>query len=463
MDRPRHANSFINTRIERFYTSQPITPHVSEKSIVAYPHSDHDIILLTLDLDHQPRGSGYWHFNNTLLDDAIFGIEIQEFWTQWRTEKTRFPSPLEWWEAAKQNFKRIAIKRSTKLRKLAGMERNKLERDLPYLKQKTTTGIPADVGQYLLAKQQLSDLEQRDLEAVKIRAKARFAEEGEKSTRYFYSLEQKKQADRSIQTLTKDNLDTVTSTRDILFETRAFYKKLYTAKAINPDTQRSFFDISIPQLSSSDRQSCELPLSTSELEHALKKMENNKSPGIDGLTSNFYKHFWPILGPDITQVFNYCFQHGLLTRTQRRGIITLIYKKGDRTKLQNWRPITLLTTDYKILTKALANRLTNVLPSIIHSDQTACIPGRTINDNLSLIRDVIAYSNENNTPLALISIDQLKAFDRTSHSFLFSTLEHFGFGPQFIRWIKLIYNSVSSSVKVNGWLTSFINLERGLR
>ena len=124
MDRPRHANSFINTRIDRFYTSQPITPHVSENSIVAYPHSDHDIILLTLDLDHQPRGSGYWHFNNTLLDDAIFGIEIQEFWTQWRTEKTRFPSPLEWWEAAKQNFKRIAIKRSTKLRKLTGMERN---------------------------------------------------------------------------------------------------------------------------------------------------------------------------------------------------------------------------------------------------------------------------------------------------------------------------------------------------
>ena len=90
------------------------------------------------------------------------------------------------------------------------MERNKLERDLPYLKQKATTGIPADVGQYLLAKQQLSDLEQRDLEAVKIRAKARFTEEGEKSTRYFYSLEKKKQADRSIQTLTKDNLDTVT-------------------------------------------------------------------------------------------------------------------------------------------------------------------------------------------------------------------------------------------------------------
>ena len=67
--------------------------------------------------------------------------------------------------------------------------------------------------------------------------KARFTEEGEKSTRYVYSLEKKKKADKSIQTLTKENRDTITSTRDILIETLALYKQLYTADAINPDTQ----------------------------------------------------------------------------------------------------------------------------------------------------------------------------------------------------------------------------------
>ena len=165
---PRQNNSFISTRIDRFYISQPIAPYISDTSIIAYPHSDHDLITLTFDLDRQPRGPGYWHFNNTLLDDAIFDLEIQEFWTQWRTEQTRFPSPLEWWETAKQHFKRIAIKRSTKLRKLERTERNKLERNLHYLKQTATTGNPSDVEKYLLAKQQLSDLDQRDLEAVKI-------------------------------------------------------------------------------------------------------------------------------------------------------------------------------------------------------------------------------------------------------------------------------------------------------
>lgn len=152
-----------------------------------------------------------------------------------------------------------------------------------------------------------------------------------------------------------------------------------------------------------------------------------------------------------------------LTVSQRRGIISLLFKKGDRTLLKNWRPITLLTTDYKILTKALANRLQKVLPSLVHTDQTASILGRTINDNSRLLHDIIYYANENDIPLAVISVDQLKAFDRVSHSFLFKALERFGFGPSFIHWIEVIYNSVSSSVKTNGWLTSFIKLERGLR
>ena len=192
-------------------------------------------------------------------------------------------------------------------------------------------------------------------------------------------------------------------------------------------------------------------------------MENNKSPGLDGLSTNFYKCFWPILGHELTQVFNYAFDHGHLPLTQRRGVISLLFKKGDRTQLQNWRPITLLNTDYKILTKALVNRLKHTLPFLIHTDQTGCIPGRTINDNLRHIQDTITYANEMNIPLALLSVDQLKAFDRVSHTFLFKTLAKFGFGPDFLRWIQLLYTDVASSVKVNGWLTAFIPLERGLR
>ena len=103
--------------------------------------------------------------------------------------------------------------------------------------------------------------------------------------------------------------------------------------------------------------------------------------------------------------------------------------------LKTWRPITLLTTDYKILTKAFANRLQQVLPLIVHTDQTASIKGRTINDNTRPLHDVITYANVNNIPLVLISVDQLKAFDHVSHDFLFKTLQRLEFGPDFVQWI----------------------------
>ena len=116
-----------------------------------------------------------------------------------------------------------------------------------------------------------------------------------------------------------------------------------------------------------------------------------------------------------------------------------------------------------MLAKAIANRLKQTLPFLVHTDQTPCIPERTINDHLRLIQDAITYANETNTPPALISIDQLKAFARVSHEFLFHTLEKFGLAPDFQQWIRLLYTDVASSVKVNGWLTAFIPLLGGLR
>ena len=192
-------------------------------------------------------------------------------------------------------------------------------------------------------------------------------------------------------------------------------------------------------------------------------MENNKSPGGDGLSTNFYKHFWPLFSDKLLLVYNYAFDSGCLSVSQRRGIISLVFKKGDRTLLKNWRPITLLTTDYKILTKALANRLQRVMPLIVHTDQTASVKGWTINDNVRLLHDVIYYANYCDIPLAVITVDQLKAFDRLSHDFLFTILDAFGFGPAFTQWIRVLYNSVSSSVLTYGWLTSFIGPPRGLR
>ena len=112
---------------------------------------------------------------------------------------------------------------------------------------------------------------------------------------------------------------------------------------------------------------------------ALKELPNNKSPGCDGFTTNFYNFFWVDIKDLLLDSYVYSFEHGLLTQEQRRGILNILPKKGkDLRYLANWRPVSLLTTDYKILTKAQAMKLQKVIPSIVNSDQVGYIKKRYI-------------------------------------------------------------------------------------
>ncbi|KAI3360398.1 hypothetical protein L3Q82_002308 [Scortum barcoo] len=117
----------------------------------------------------------------------------------------------------------------------------------------------------------------------------------------------------------------------------------------------------------------EAQLTPQELYAALMSLKSGKAPGIDGLPVDFYKSFWSVLGEDLLEVFNDCLERGRLPLSCRRAVITLLPKKGDLQELKNWRPVSLLCTDYKIMSKVLASRLREVMASIIHPDQTYCV------------------------------------------------------------------------------------------
>ena len=171
-----------------------------------------------------------------------------------------------------------------------------------------------------------------------------------------------------------------------------------------------------------------------------------KSPGSDGLSVQFHCRIWELLGADLVETLKFSFTASFLSNYQHRGVIRLLYKQDDPLLLKNWRPISLLNIDYKICTKALTDRLRAVLPLLVHQDQTCGIPGRSIFENLFLIRD---------------TIDQEKAFDRVNHAFLQRALSQFNFGPDFTRWIAVVYNDISSVVINNGWVSSSFPLTRG--
>ena len=162
--------------------------------------------------------------------------------------------------------------------------------------------------------------------------------------------------------------------------------------------------------------------------------------------------------------FNYAFDNGKLSVSQKQGIIRLIPKKTKNlTYLKNWRPISPLNVDYKIATKALALRLKNVLPQIISSAQTGYIEGRFIGQNIRQISDILAYTDTQNVDGIAAFIDSEKAFDTLEWSFLLKTIETFNFGTDFQKWIRVIYSNISSCTINNGPASPFFLLHRGVR
>jgi len=114
---------------------------------------------------------------------------------------------------------------------------------------------------------------------------------------------------------------------------------------------------------------------------------------------------------------------GKLPLSCRRAVVCRQPKTGNLQKVQNWRPVSLLCADYKIFWKVLANRVKVVVGSVVHPDQTYCVPGRSIHDNNFLVRDSLSCDNYLRNNHGLLFIDQVKAFDRVDHITFFLSLK----------------------------------------
>ena len=276
--------------------------------------------------------------------------------------------------------------------------------------------------------------------------------------------------ERSIQcnnaiTSLKAHKGTVHDIPDILNEQVKFYTNLYKSRHVSQvDIDRYLNTIKLENyLSDAQKSACEGSLSKDECTQVITRMKRNKSPGSDGLPVEFYITFWDHIANMVVNSLNDALHSGTLSCSQKRAIITLIFKKGDRELLKNWRPISLLNTDYKIAAFALANRLHKVLDKIINTDQSGYIKNRFIGGNIRLISDIFEYIDNRNEGGAIIFCDFEKAFDTVEINFLISVLKKFNFGPNFTRWISTFYTNIEASIKSNNWISEPFPVSRGIR
>ena len=166
----------------------------------------------------------------------------------------------------------------------------------------------------------------------------------------------------------------------------------------------------------------------------------------------------------LTDVFNHWFAQGAIPGSITKGVITLLKKEGRhvRGELDDYRPITLLNTELKILARVMANRLQLVISDLISPEQSYAVKGRSIQDNLHLVRQILEGIKDD-IEATLINLDQSKAFDRVDHRFLAAVLETARFEPEFRKWIIILYRNPQAVVQVNERCSDAFAIERSVR
>lgn len=475
----RRFNTVQQGRLDYFLVSAQLVSDITDSSILPGYRSDHSIISLSLQKGKMKRQRPMWKFPNNLLKDREFVKEIKDLileikrqygalvYCQESIGKIR-NEELQLMIDDQLFFEMILLEiRGKSIVFSADKKRIQKEREETLVKEIAELEKDLDENNLELLKDKREELEairKKKVEGMIVRSRAKWIQEGETNSKYFSNLEKRNYVEKSIPYIEKEDGTLISDIDEIRREVKDFYENLYASK------ENEIIDVDLPsvvdgpKLTQEQSDSVEGEISVGEALSALKKMKNNKSPGGDGYTTEFFKFFWTDIGVFLVRSINFGFRTGQMSLSQRQGVITCIPKEGKPKKfLKNLRPITLLNTAYKIASACIAERLKSVLPEIIHEDQKGFLPGRFIGENLRMLYDILFYTDANNIPGLLLLIDFEKAFDSVSWSFMQKCLDYFNFGPNMKHWIKTFYNNVYSCVAVNGGYSERFSVYRGCR
>lgn len=192
-------------------------------------------------------------------------------------------------------------------------------------------------------------------------------------------------------------------------------------------------------------------------------MEKNKAPGPDKIPIEFYQCCWSIVKNDIVDLFNNFHDGTVEISRLNYGIITLLPKIKDASKIQQFRPICLLNCLYKLITKVLALRIEPFSDRLIHDTQTAFMKGRNITSGIICLHEILHETKKRNEAGVLLKIDFEKAYDKVSWDLLFECLHMRGFSDKWCEWIKQVVSGGTVSIKLNNSCGPYIKSFKGVR
>ena len=444
------------SRIDRIYIGETrqITRHEYLNETITRNWTDHKGLYVHLgeranDINRKPA---YWKFNNSLLTDTEY-VETIKYYIRAYTNTPMHNSAGTTYEELKNIIRRVTQTYS----KGVAIEKRKREEEIKL--ELFYAELFGNLEKIESLRREKEEMEKYKFKGAAIRCRVDYLEE---PTREFLARETSIQRKRIIKGVENTNGQYVTDPEGIKSTFLEFYTELYDRQESNIHSQNRFLEF-VRKLNDEQKRQTDEDIKESEILEAISSCKNNKTPGPDGLSAEFFKCFLVDLMPLFKAMIEESLERGELPESLNMSYITLLPKVDNCTQPKQYRPISLLNIDYKIITRVLTNRLQKHMSSLIHIDQASAVKGRTIQTQNHLLRDVIAYAQTTNMHTAVLSLDQVKAFDRVAHDFLFKILEKSNFGPNFQRWIKILYKNPQSKLIINQTLTATFEIKRSVR
>ncbi len=456
-------------RLDYIYVSEKMREATEMILNTTITNTDHNLIMIEIKYrDVRKTNKGIWRHNNLLNTDEVFLEGLKEM-----IRNIKYENPQEKranWEFTKYKIGQYSREYSKKKAKERKEKNEKLVKDLEEATDKYgSRKKEVTEEKFRELKRGVQRKMEEEEKALIFRANTQFYEEGEKCTAFFFRQIKANRKASNINSLKRED-GTVLKGKEVDKEIYNYYETLYKNEDSKEEDYRraklKFLNENLEKkIDKNLSKGLDKELTKEELRKALfGSMKEGKAPGNDGLTSGLYRAIWPTIDRLLFESTKEAMEKGMLTPSQRQSIIRLIEKKGkDRELIKNWRPISLMNVDTKIISKAITNRLKTVVQELIGKEQTGFLKNRYIGEGIRLTEYLIEKYKRTNKEGYVIAIDFQKAFDSCSHRYLKDVLREYGFGSNFINMIEVLYKGSESAVLNEGTSTKYFKIDRSCR
>lgn len=289
-------------RLDRFYASKNNSNRVLKANIFPNGFTDHHLCMIEMSVKKSQPSSYYWHFNLKLLHDSNFCDKFGLFWSKWQEQKSDYEDLVQWWEVGKAQIRIFCQNYTAHSNRLVKNTIKILEREITEIEEGIIEGNSEEGDQLKEKKTVLASLFNERAKGALIRARFSSIREIDAPSSYYFNLERKEGEIKLMLHLKLPNGILTTNPKEMRNHAKNFYTDLFEARDCDIHCMDDLLR-DLPKLTDDQRQWLDADIQLDEISEAVKKLSNGRSPGIDGLPSEFYKQFWTLLKDDILDVF----------------------------------------------------------------------------------------------------------------------------------------------------------------